>query len=211
MELDALVARYPRLWHVTFPGGWDGIHRDSLLSAAALLAAAGRPDEAAALRPEVVELTTPDGGAVLRDQKPNRNDPAPYLDGITVEEWWTLLNSRSYFFVDRDECDKFVANYLERDVAQEVITLRSRPVLAAAAGDVQVATVSASVFPRATGPVRGPATFQPLDKFSGVVTKIKEVTVTTPVTIPDSSVVSVVRMEPASGPARIWPPVRASV
>ena len=32
MNFDDLVSRYPRLWHATFEGGWDGIQSSGLLA-----------------------------------------------------------------------------------------------------------------------------------------------------------------------------------
>lgn len=210
MDLDALVARFPRLWHATFPGGWDGMRSTGIRSSLDLLTSAGQEGEADVLRSDVVTLSTPHGEATLRDQTPNRPDPAPYLDGITVPEWFRLLNSRSYFFVDREDLDKLVDSCLERGLGQEVITFETRRLLGPVADDVQVTTVSAGVFPRASGPSRGPKTFPSLAEFTGPVIKIKEVTITVPVTISDRSVVSVVRRNPGEGPSRIWPPPRSS-
>ncbi len=209
MELDALVARFPRLWHATFPGGWEGISRSGLRSSLDLLTEAGRADEATAVRPEAAELPTPDGTVTLRPQTPNRKDPAPYLDAMSVEEWWTLLNSRSYFFGNRDDLDKMVGACLEQGIAQEVIGFETRRLLGPIADSVEVTTVNAGTFPRASGPVRGRGTFKPLAEFTGQSIKIKDITVTVPITVEDNAVVSVVRVAPDEGPARIFPPVRA--
>lgn len=209
MELDALVARFPRIWHATFPGGWDGITNSGLKSSADLLDAAGRSDEARAVRPEHTEVPTADGTATLRAQTPNRKDPTPYLDALSVEEWWHLLNSRSYFFGNRDDLDKMVNACLEQGIGQEVIGFETRRLLGPIADAVEVTTVNAGSFPRASGPVRGRATFKPLAEFTGQSIKIKDITVTVPITVEDNAVVSVVRLEPDSDPIRIFPPVRA--
>lgn len=209
MNIDGLVARFPRLWHATHPGGWEGISSTGLRTATDLLASGGRAEEAGALRAEAVSLTTPDGTATLREQTCNRPDPAPYLDAMTVPEWWTLLNSRSYYFVDREALDRMVEASLERGIAQEIITFETRRLLAPVADHVEVTTINASVFPRATGPARGRGTFQPLADYAGLVTKIKEVTITVPVQVADASVVSVVSQAPGLDPVRIFPRVRA--
>lgn len=208
MNLDDLVARFPNVWHATFPGGWDGIQRSGLRPAADLLKAAKRAKEASALREEVVELKLPDGEATLRHQAPNRKDPAPYLDGISVEEWYQLLNGRSYLFVNREDVDKLVNTCLELGIGQEVATFQTRRLLSPVAEHVQVNTVNASTFPRAGGPVRGPKTFLSLPDYAGLPTKIKEVTVTVPIPIEDSAVISVVRFAPDEPNVRIFPKIK---
>ena len=205
MNIDGLVARFPRLWHATYPGGWDGISSSGLRTAADLLAEGGRADEAGALRSEAVTLDS----ATLREQTCNRPDPSPYLDNMTVPEWWTLLNSRSYYFVDREAVDRLGEASLERGIAQEVITFETRRLLGPVADHIEVTTINASVFPRATGPARGRGTFQPLADYAGLATKIKEVTVTEPIEVADAAVVSVVSQAPGLDPVRIFPRVRA--
>lgn len=205
MNIDGLVARFPRLWHATYPGGWDGISSSGLRTAADLLADGGRADEAGALRDEAVTLAS----ATLREQTCNRPDPSPYLDNMTVPEWWTLLNSRSYYFVDREAVDRLVEASLERGIAQEIITFETRRLLGPVADHIEVTTINASVFPRATGPARGRGTFQPLADYAGLPTKIKEVTVTVPIEVSDAAVVSVVSQAPGLDPVRIFPRVRA--
>jgi hypothetical protein len=208
VNFDDFVARFPNLWHATFPGGWDGIQQSGLRPSLDLLTAAGREGEASELREEQVTLSLPEGEAVLRAQTPNRKDPAPYLDGITAEEWYRLLNGRSYFYVSRDDVDKMVAASLELGIAQDVATFQTRRLLTPVVDQVQVATVNATTFPRASGAVRGPGTFQALADFAGVPTKIKEVTVTAPIKIEDSAVISVVRHAPDEANIRIFPKIK---
>jgi hypothetical protein len=208
VDLDELVARFPRIWHATFPGGWDSISQSGLRTSMELLTNAGRGDEATSMRSEIAHVATEGGDAVLRSQVPNRVDPEPYLDGITVADWWVLLNSRSYFFADQDALEKLVQSCAEDGTGQEVISFETRRLLAPVAEHVEVATVSVGVFPRTSGPCRGRSTFQSLSDFSGDTAKIKEITVTTPVAIVDSAVIKVVRFTPNQDPVRIWPPVQ---
>jgi hypothetical protein len=205
MDLNGLVAKFPRIWHATFEGGWDGIERSGLRSSTDLLAEADRSDEASVMRSEPVHVNAAEGGAVLRNQVRNRKDPGPYLDGITVAEWWELLNCRSYFFADEPALDRLVESYAKQGTTQEVITFQTRRLLSPVAEHIEVSTVNAGVFPRAAGPSRGRSTFQPLSEFSGVAGKIKEITVITTVPIEDSAVTKVVRFTPGQDPVRIWP------
>jgi len=205
MDLDALVAKLPRIWHATFVGGWEGIQRSGLRSSADLLAEAGRSDETTVMRTDPVHVDNAEGVAVLRNQVPNRTDLAPYLDGITVAEWWEMLNSRSYFFADEVALDRLVESYAKQGIAQEVISFQTRRLLSPVVDHIEVSTVNAGVFPRATGPTRGRSTFQPLAEYSGLATKLKELTVTTTVPVTDAAVMKVVRFTPGQDPVRIWP------
>lgn len=206
MDLDALVARFPRIWHVTFPGGWGGINRSGLRSSMDLLSSAGRADEAKAVRPELTKVSTDDVEATLRNQVTNRKDPAPYLDGVSVEEWWELVNSRSFFFTTREDADKMVDNYLGQGHSQEIITFETRRLLAPVSDAVRVSTVSAGVFPRTAGPARGHGTFLPLAEYTGPSLKIKEISVTETIPMLDAAVVSVVAVAPGETPVRVFPP-----
>ena len=209
MNFDDLVSRYPRLWHATFEGGWEGIQSSGLLSSTDLLTLVGREDEASAMRPEVVHLDAPFGPVVLRNQVLSRKDPEPCLDGITVPEWWQLVNGRSYFFVDPDDLQKLVDSCLALGLGQEVITFNTRRLLADVADQVDVSLVGAGSFPRTTGPSRGPSTFPRIEAFDGNPAKIKEVSVPVPLEITDTAVVSVVARHPEADSRRLWPPVAA--
>lgn len=162
------------------------------------------------MRPEVVHLDAPSGPATLRNQVLSRKDPEPYLDGVTVAEWWQLVNGRSYFFVNPDDLQKLLDTCLEQGIGQEVITFNTRRLLADVADQVEVALVSAGTFPRTSGPARGPATFPRIDDFTGDPAKIKEVTVPVPLEITDTAIVSVVSRHPDAEPRRLWPPVKTS-
>ena len=206
MDLNDLVARFPRVWHSTFPKGWDGIQKSGLRSTTDLLASAGREGEVKAVRTEPVSVSTPDGEATLRNQVPNRKEPGPPVDGMTVEDWWGLLNGRSYLFTVREDVDAFVDACLENGVAQEVITFDTRRLLSDLEDSIDVATTAAPLYPRTTGPSRGAKAFTPLGDFTGLSTKIKEVSVRTTIPVSDNAVVAVVTREPGAAPLRLFPP-----
>src|SRR5207248_682261 len=95
MKLAELTAAYPRLWYATFPRAWPSIRARGLLPASDLLARAVDANAARRFRPEIRTLP---GGEVLRDQVTTRRDPTPYLDGVTADDWWALVNTRVYLF-----------------------------------------------------------------------------------------------------------------
>lgn len=210
MTIDELVVQFGHVWHVTFSGGWEGIQRTGLRSTVDLLGEAGRSEEASRVREEVVLLATSAGAVVLRNQVPKRRDLAPSLDGISVEDWWVLVNSRSYFFANERDVEKLLASYNHRGEVQEAIKFFSRPLLEPVAAHIEVSTVNAGVFPRQAGPSRGRSTFQPLVDFTADPRTIKEITVTCPVPIDEGAVMKVIRHAPDGAPVRLWPPLRAS-
>ena len=211
MDIDELVIRFPRVWHATYPGGWEAIRTGGLQSSTALLEAAGRGDEAKAVRTESVRLSTPAGDVVLREQVPNKKDPSAYPDGLSTDDWWQLINRRSYLFAVREDLDQFVGAYLEKGEAQEIITFETRRLLGPVSDHVEIAMVNAGAFPKATSPAKGKATFVTLPDFTAQPTRIREVTVTVPAEVTERAVISVVSVVPDEGPVRIFPPVKARV
>ena len=208
MDIDTLVARFPRLWHATYPQGWEGIRRSGLRTTSDLLGAAGREGEAKVRRDEALVVTLPDGEATIRAQVMNRKDPGPEIDGLTLTDWWALTNGRSYLFAVREDLDKFVDGCLEAGIAQEVITFDTRRLLGPVADQVEVTTVGTGAYPRTTGPSQGRGAFHPLADFTALWSRVKEVTVTVTVAVPENAVVSVVNRLPGQDPARIFPAPR---
>lgn len=142
---------------------------------------------------------------MLRDQLLTRRDPAPYLDGVTVEEWWELVNGRVYFFSQERPLKRLLASYAERGYGQEVIKFRTEALLAPVAASVEVTTVNAGVFPRQAGPCRGRMTFIPLSDFpASDWSDIKEVTVSCPVPVSEEAIHSVVDHGPDGSARRLW-------
>lgn len=165
------------------------------------MAEAGRSVRRAVLTVELVG----GGGAVLRDQKPNRINLADSLDGVTPEEWWDLLNRRVYLFPSEPPLMKLVRSYADRGFGQEVITFDTARLLGPVAERVEVAAVNAGVFPRASGRTRGITTFQRLGDAEYPVTKIKEVTVVGHLPVPESAVLKVVSHGPDGITRRLFP------
>ncbi len=202
MDLTQLSNVFPNLWHVTFPGGWTGIRLHGMKTALQLDEKGG--DE---LRSDVRSVKLDDGTvAQLRNQKPQRIDPAPYLKDITVPEWWRLVNGRSYFFCRELEAEKFVATYLKLGHPQELVKLRTSLALKAVANQVEVTTVNAGVFPRSAVPERGRMTFQILsDVPAADVRKIKEVTVVGGIPSLEAAVTTVVLRDVDESRKRLFP------
>ena len=112
MTAAEISARHPRLFHVTEPGGWDGIRRHGLLSTEALLRRAGLPEAAVGSRirrlrpvPETIDCATL-GRIVLNDNSPlNAKKLASCLDdGLAPADWIAMLNQRVFFWADERRC-----------------------------------------------------------------------------------------------------------
>jgi hypothetical protein len=133
----------------------------------------------------------------IRDQRPMaRASIEAHLDGIGLAEWLSLFNERVFFFAKQKGLTTLVARYQETE-GQDVMVFDTAKLLRAAAGRVEVATVSPSVPASWTPcPCRNRATFVPIDRYTGLADAIEEVTVIGSVhSVPDL-VVRVIRYHP---------------
>ena len=104
MTPEAFAEHYPRLYHMTAAGGWEGIKANGLRTTRQLLTDAGA-DEATveavafARRTEQVELAP---GVTIRDNKVlNETSLAKALtDGLTPRDWYGLLNERVFLWAN---------------------------------------------------------------------------------------------------------------
>lgn len=202
VDLKQLADRFPDLWHVTFDGGWEGIRHHGILRAIDVA-----PESCDEFRADITAVSAEGARPVtLRDQKRTRRDPTPCLEDLTPAEWWRLVNGRVYLFVREAGATDLVGSYLRRGHPQEVLKLRTTALLAPLADKVEVTTVNAGVFPRTKGPSRGRSTFVALGAHPNTAaTKIREVTVTEPVPVPERAVVSVVRHHLDGHRSRVHP------
>jgi G3E family GTPase len=92
----------PVIYHLAEAVNWPSIERSGLLSTRALLDAAGISEEEH--RKEQMILPN---GTVIRDQKPM--PPAALercLHDMTPAQWYTLLNSKVFFWLDVDRLNR---------------------------------------------------------------------------------------------------------
>lgn len=113
-----LAALYPELFHVSAAGAWPGIAEHGLLSARRLTALFQvRQGERAHLEDRrAAPITLEHGGigrAVLRDQRPlSLKKLASCLeDGMTVDEWMTMLNDYVFFWPTRARTQRLLRTY----------------------------------------------------------------------------------------------------
>lgn len=106
MNIEQLIARYPRIYHMAEAGTWPSIQQRGLLSASATLDLFGVKGRARAAyekeqRQTMMEVL-PDRAdrIVLRDQKPMPPDrlARALTDGTSPAEWYALINSKVFFW-----------------------------------------------------------------------------------------------------------------
>ncbi|MBS3652464.1 hypothetical protein KEU06_28155 [Pseudaminobacter sp. 19-2017] len=138
MTEEELIQNYPRLYHMAHEGAWDAIRKHGLMSATALLDAYGvtgvrRHELGSSRRPHSVPLQA-DGlpVAVLRDQKPMRDSALSKClqDGLAPQQWYELLNSRTFFWLSKSRIWTLLRAEAYRDVPQTVLTLDSAKLVA---------------------------------------------------------------------------------
>ncbi|MCX8476745.1 MAG: hypothetical protein MT490_13180 [Sphingomonas sp.] len=138
MTQDELITHYPRLYHMAHDGAWDAIRNHGLKSASALLDDYGIKDPqrhtlGSCRRPESVPLKAEGMPlAVLRDQKPMRDDVLANCleDGLTPQQWYELLNSRTFFWLSRERIWRLLGARAYRNVTQTVLTLDTASLVA---------------------------------------------------------------------------------
>lgn len=169
MKVDGFAATYPRLWHMAEDGSWPSIREHGLLSALALLDLYGivgsrREEILAARRPSSLRLEAMGlPGAVVRDQKP-MNDAAlrKCLEGgLVPRDWYRLLNSKTFFWVERERLMRLLGARAYRMKPHIVIEVDAASLLAAHRGRVMLCPINSGATLYVPQP-RGPASFVPL-------------------------------------------------
>ena len=158
-------------------GSWPSIRQRGLLSTSALLdlydiQGAQRTEIESVWRPRKVVLRQ-DGlpNVVIRDQIPLRPDLLePCLEGgVTVGEWYRLVNGRVFFWPDKRRLEWFLSAKAYRDEPHIVLTMDTRSVVQRHRDRVTLSPInSGSAYPsRSTGvaPKRGPSTFKHIAEY----------------------------------------------
>lgn len=139
MDVQNLVATYPRLWHMAHDGAWTAIREQGLLSVEAILDLYG---VVGADRKRLFEQRRPVSlpvaarglpGAVLRDQKP-MSDGALLkclVGGMTPSDWYRHLNGKTYLWLSNDRIWKLLRARAYRNLPQTVLTIDTAAFVAA--------------------------------------------------------------------------------
>ena len=138
-QLDSVLTRSPRLFHMAELGAWDGIRRDGLLSTSALLdlyeVHGGTRFELESERRNAIAPLQAHGlsGAKLRDQL--AMDDAGLRkcleDGMTPRQWYECLNAKVFFWLTQERLDRLSGAKPYRSGEREVLVLDSRELVTA--------------------------------------------------------------------------------
>ena len=129
-----LIAKFPRLYHLTDGAAWPSIRTRGLLSTSALLDLYGFRGPARlefeSMRRGATMVLKADGlpDVVLRDQSPmsDRGLLKCLLDGMTPRQWYELLNRKVFFWTSERRLQRLIGAKAGRDVPQLVLTIDTR-------------------------------------------------------------------------------------
>ena len=145
-----------RIYHLAEASNWPLIQRDGLLSASRLLSAAGLAGLERAQRLAHTELPNL---VHIRDQRPMPPTALKNcLCGISPADWYAMINSRVFFWLDPDRLNRQRAACEPRP--QVVIAIDSAGLVAAHEGHVAVTPINTGNARRKPAR-RGAATFVP--------------------------------------------------
>jgi hypothetical protein len=169
---DELAATYPRLFHITSEGSWRFIEKHGLLSTEALLdlfeiVGAERHRILRSRRPECITISHPEHGrAIIRDQKPliESRLRAVLEDGLSAEDWYALLNRKTFFWVSSDRVETLRNARAYQDLRQTLLEVDTAKLLERHSATVHLCPMNSG----ATRPMafpRGKRTFLPLAEY----------------------------------------------
>jgi hypothetical protein len=167
-----LIAKFPRLYHVTDGGAWSSIRTHGLMSTSALLdlygvqgtARAAFESERRAAGMALKRADFPD--VLLRDQTP-MSDKALVgclVDGMTPRQWYETLNGKVFFWASMQRLQRLLTAKAGRDVAQLVFTVDTQSLVDTHRDRVRLSGMNTGSTIRKPLP-RGPKTFLPIAEF----------------------------------------------
>lgn len=155
MNVEKLIATYPKLYHMAERGAWPSIRENGLLSTVALLEKCGvagqrRIELQSEHRPEKVWIGEGSEQVVLRDQKPMapaRLAPA-LLSGVTTRQWYEAINSKVFFWVDEGRLHGLLNARSYRELEHDVLVLDTASFVAAHEAEIWLCHMnSGNTFP----------------------------------------------------------------
>ncbi len=169
MKEADLFSLYPRLWHMAEDGSFDSILTHGLLSTSALLDLhAVQGEERWALermrRPKSVRLRGKGlPSAIVRDNKPMTASALEkcLTHGVKPEDWFAILNDRSFFWLSKTRLNKLLNARAYRDRPQTVLTVDTTSLVEAHRENVELSPLNSGATIYKPQP-RGPDTFKPI-------------------------------------------------
>jgi hypothetical protein len=156
MDVEILISRYPKLYHMAEHGSWPQIKRRGLLSTTALLDLYGyKGKERSQLerkhRPISVTLESIKlGPCVLRDQRPM---PPSRLrkclpQRISATAWYKLLNGKVFFWTSRARLLGLLNAHNYRGKRHDVLIVDTEKLVRAHVGQIELCHInSGNTFP----------------------------------------------------------------
>jgi hypothetical protein len=131
MELEKLIERYPRLYHMAEVDTWNSIREHGLRSTSAILDLHSIEGDArlpyeSLHRPDMMTVRTPRAPAmILRDQKPMTDDRLRMAlsNGLTPREWYERLNRKVFFWATEHRLNTLLNARFYRSVHHDVLTI----------------------------------------------------------------------------------------
>jgi hypothetical protein len=153
--------RLTRVYHMAEAANWEAIRRDGLHSASTLLDIAGvvGAERARLERNQRLAHTELPSGAQIRDQRPMPpNALARCLVSMSPAEWYALINSHVFFWIDPERLNRQRAASEPRP--QVVLTIDAEKLVAAYEQQIALTPINTGNARRAPAK-RGAATFVP--------------------------------------------------
>lgn len=170
MTPQELVARYPQLFHMAELDSWPSIQRHGLLSTTALLdlfeiGGNERLRLESRWRPTSQSISHPlHGKAVLRDQKPMPPQKlSTCLDGLSPQEWYELLNGKTFFWAERRRLQTLLNAWAYRNEAHCVLTVDHHGLIKRHGTRASLSAINSGFV--YSGATRGRFTFKPIAEF----------------------------------------------
>lgn len=172
MDVNNLIARYPRLYHMAEDGTWPSIREIGLLSASAILDRFGYEGEKrfaleSMQRPEkVIVKDAAKNGIVLRDQKPMNDDRLNMAlqDGLRPREWYEIINRRVFFWAKEERLFGLLEARHYRALPHHVLTIDTESLVKAHQHNIWLCHMnSGNTFP--IPHQRGANTFQSISDY----------------------------------------------
>lgn len=138
MQVDQLVARYPRLYHMAERHAWPSIRDRGLFSTAAVLDMFGvggtlRFELESSHRPDKVAVGHGAEQIVLRDQKPMEPGrlAKALLNGVTAQQWYETINTKVFFWVQEERLHGLLNARPYRTLEHDVLVIDTASFVAA--------------------------------------------------------------------------------
>jgi hypothetical protein len=137
MDVDALISRYPTLYHMAEKDSWPSIKAIGLLSTTAVLDRfnVSGPQRLALEenhRLEKVGVGPAGSQIILRDQKPMRPSrlEEALVDGTTPREWYKFLNGRVFMWAKEERLLGLLHAQHYRNLEHDVLTIDTQALMA---------------------------------------------------------------------------------